>query len=48
MRTFEARLSTSYATNTPELRSSILTRGISFISLFGEMAELAPMQIDLF
>jgi hypothetical protein len=48
MRTFEARLSTLYTTDTPELRSCVLTRGISFISLFGEMTELAPVQIDLF
>ena len=48
MRTFEARLSTLYATNTPELRSCVLTRGIPFISLFGEITELASFQMDLF
>jgi hypothetical protein len=48
MRTFEARLSTLYTTKAPELRSCVLTRRISFISLFGQMTELASVQIDLF
>jgi hypothetical protein len=48
MRALEARLSILYTTNTTELRSCVLTRRISFISLFGEMTELAPVQIGLF